>query len=478
MQTISAEEFKKKYGKEAEKAFEAPAPKKDPLASVHLAGPSYGSAVADAFKGGVSKIKQGIDEAKPSGGKGVGGLVTGVGKILGGATEAITSPIAPVFDATVGSATRAIGNKIGDIPAVQDFAQTPAGEATAKTAETVGNYAEAAGLVGGAVGAKGLKSSVETPKVEPTVNPVAEVPKPTEVSPIEKAASYTQSAVRDVIPTKENIISHQVARALDLTPGDLSNIAKSTGNDVGTFLADNNLIRANKEMTTNAVKDFFEKNHFDVRAEIARVQKTYTPRSVPRYVDSLKAIQSRVAEVPGLESEASTISKLLIKKEITLEDVQQVKELMDEHFNLYKVTGDVGEGVQKQGLANLRSALKGFIEKEVKNATGEDISALNNNVATAKTIINAIETRTSRGITRSMITPRDFFIGAGLSFIGSPLLGAAAVLVGKILSSATVRLRFARFIDSLSDAQKAKIDTALKSGVVPPEVTQALEEPI
>ena len=194
----------------------------------------------------------------------------------------------------------------------------------------------------------------------------------------------------EIIPSADRIVNFQVSKALDLTAGDIKNINLATGNEVGEFLATKNLIRGNKTETTKALQEFFDTNYKTVREEIGKVKKTYKRSEVPRYEQSLKEIQKQVGETTGLESATKEINNLLKKKTVTLEDAQRVKELLDEHFSLYKVTGDVKEGVTKQGLSNLRKELKSFIEKEVKDTTGVDIGKLNNEVSTAKSTLNAI----------------------------------------------------------------------------------------
>ena len=61
-----------------------------------------------------------------------------------------------------------------------------------------------------------------------------------------------------------------------------------------------------------------------------------------------------------------------------------MKELLDDYDRLFTLTGDVQAGLAKQGIAQIRGELQKFIETEVKNTTGADIRALNNNVSTAK----------------------------------------------------------------------------------------------
>lgn len=455
MQTITAEEFNKKYGTGASSSFQAPIDNKVDIFDQ----------IKQAFQGGVNKIGQGVEEANPLGQGGVGGLITGVGKIAGGATEAITSPLAPALNATVGKGINFIGNKVGDIPAVQKFAQSPAGETTSKIAGTVSDYSNAAALIAG--GPKGIKNIAETPAK--IVNSVDSISTP-KLPDFSGATSNIKSAVKDVAGTLQNRIDHNIATALDLTPGDLSKIEASTGNQVGKWLSDNNLIGTNKATTQAAIDEFYKQNYEAVRSEIGKVTQVYKPSQVPRLTDALKAIQTQLGGALGLEKDVATIDNLLNKKTLVLKDVQKVKEMLDDHFNLYKATGDVADNVTKQGLANVRSDLKGFIEGQVKKYTNADIKQLNNNVSTARSLSDAITTRDPRGLTRSMLSQRDIMMGMGLTYFGSPLFGLAYVLVKKVATSPSIRLRLARFLDQLSDTQKMKISTELSQGKVPPDI--------
>lgn len=290
-------------------------------------------------------------------------------------------------------------------------------------------------------------------------------------------ATSTKKIAGEIIPKTEGIVNYQVTRALDLTQGDVKNIAKSTGNEVGEFLASKNLIAGNKDETAKMVKDFYEANYKTVRDEISKVVKTYSPYNVPRYTESLKAIKKQVDGIPGLEKVSVEVDNLLNKgkNQISLNDAQRVKELLDEHFNLYKVTGDVKEGVQKEGLANLRKDLKEFIEKEVKDNTGADIASLNNDVSTSRSIVDAIETRSTRGLTTSNLKIGDLGVFGVGSALGSPILGIGAVIAKKIVESSAIRLKIARYLDKISDARKLKIKNSIMKGKIPEEIIKVVD---
>ncbi len=290
-----------------------------------------------------------------------------------------------------------------------------------------------------------------------------------------KVVEQGKNVISDVVPNSERIINHQVTKALDLTQADVKNIAQSTGNEVGKWVAEKNLIGKNVAETTSNVKSFFEQSYKQVRDEIGRVKKTYKQYNLPRFVDALKAVKQKITDVPGLEKVNAEISNLLAKKDLTLSEYQRAKELLDEHFSIYKATGDVGSGVAKEGLSNMRSDIKKFIESEVKKETGADIKQLNNDVSTAKGIGDAIETRSTAGLTRSNLKMGDFgAFGLGFSF-GGPLGGIAGLFMKKLAESPSVQLRIAKYMDSISDAKKAKIKAEMEGGKIPQEFNQFIK---
>lgn len=361
-----------------------------------------------------------------------------------GLDKPVSSVVNTVASSPVG---QAVGNAYQKLPA--EVRQSISDTANAATFIPVGAGAK----VGSEAAITGAKAAVKTGA---------------------KATEYAGNITRDIVPSAQGVINHQVSRALDLTPGDLNNIARSTGNDVGTWLSQNNLIGKNKGATQNLVNDFYSANYKTVRDQVSQVKNLYKPSQIPGYTDALKQIQLQIKGVPGLQKTVAEVDNLLnadkIKGGIALSDVQRVKELLDEHFSLYKATGDVKEGVAKEGLANLRGELRSFIENEVKATTGQDIGALNNNVATARSISDAITTRSPRGLTRANLKIGDLgFFGIG-SVYGGPLVGLALVFGKKVLESPTIRLRVARYLDKVSDAKKAKLQAQLEKGKVPAEL--------
>jgi len=110
--------------------------------------------IKDAFTGSVDYAKQGYEQARNA--KNPLELFRGSLKLGAGTIGAAFSPLAPVMkpiEKGVGFASE----KISDIPAVQKFAQSEAGQKTARVAEDVQNIA---GIAAGVAGGPGLGKGI------------------------------------------------------------------------------------------------------------------------------------------------------------------------------------------------------------------------------------------------------------------------------------------------------------------------------
>ncbi len=459
-------EYEKKYGVKAPAVSEQS---------------TYGSRLKEEFKSGLSMAKEGYEESQaldtsatpeqsflPDAVKKVESSAKSLVGLGRAAFSPITAGISPALE-PVSDAVNYVGDKIGDSPTVQKFAMSKAGETTERVVRDISMVNELAGMVAGGRSVPKVKTAVTStmrdlkPRISTPTLPVGG-----------EAGAMAKGIAGEVIPTTERYVNSQISKALDLTPGDIKNIDLSTGNQVGQFVADNNLIGANKDITISNMKSFYKKSYDTVRSEIGKVNTQYNQYNVPRYVEALKQIKKSVDDVPGLQEASVEVENLLNKKKLTLNDVQRVKELMDEHFSLYKVTGDVKESIAKTGLSKIRSELKKFIEKEVKDNTGADIEKLNNDVSTTRSIMDAVEERSTRGLTRSHLQMGDmgtFGIGSTVSIpILGPMAfagGAAAVIIKKIYESPTFKLKFAKWLDSKNDAARLQIKRDLEAGKIP-----------
>ena len=145
--------------------------------------------IVDAAKGGWNQMKEAINESKA----GKNPLETGL-KFGAGAIGAVTSPLAPVF-APVNKAIDFVGDKIGDIPAVQKFADSKAGEITARVAEDVGNASIIAGTAAGMAKSnfKGVKQTFKD-----TRSAIESIKNSREKTQISKAAAKDADTIKSI----------------------------------------------------------------------------------------------------------------------------------------------------------------------------------------------------------------------------------------------------------------------------------------
>jgi hypothetical protein len=158
---ISKEEFEKKFGQGM--------PVAQPQAPQPSGGVNLG--ISDAFHGGIDQIKQGASQITSGQGNPIVSGVEGALKVGAGAVGAAFSPLAPLFK-PVEMGINAVANQVGNIPAVQKFAMSPAGQTTSRVAEDLTNAgAVAGGLLGteGALKGAGKVAKATGEAVKPAV---------------------------------------------------------------------------------------------------------------------------------------------------------------------------------------------------------------------------------------------------------------------------------------------------------------------
>ena len=289
------------------------------------------------------------------------------------------------------------------------------------------------------------------------------------------ATGPTRAAIREILPTRTSIASGNLSKAFGLTPTDVTRIEKTMGKSLGDWVQEKDLIKATKAETEQAIDDLYKNSYKQVRDEIGKVAKEYTDIDVPRYKQVLSELQKSSDQI-GLEVEAKEISDLLTKEKFNLSDVQRVKELVDKNYSLYRRSGDPTASIKADGLRNIRDEIKTFIEKEVKDTTGADIRALNNDVASARSLADSAATRASRATTANEVTLSDLGVAGTAGIATTPLVGMAAVFVKKVVQSPTVRLRIAKMLQRMPKAEKIKVIKTMQTGKIPEQFKKFIKK--
>jgi len=283
--------------------------------------------------------------------------------------------------------------------------------------------------------------------------------------------------ISEASPTASRFVEGQVTKALDLTQGDVARITQKTGNHVTDFVSSNNLLKETPEQTVTALNDFKTNQYNLVRDEIAKVTNTYNATDVPQVQKSLETVNNIVGDVPGLEDVASEVSRLLQQDTYTLSDIQRVKEILDANTSIFTRSGETKGAAQAQGLANIRRDLRTFIEDEVSKATNGEtrISELNNDVATAYELADAIETRETRNMTRQALSVFDGILGfSAYTATGDFITSLGIVGAKKIMETPSARIALAKLINATPVEDVTRWATEIAENNVSPQTRQAL----
>lgn len=376
----------------------------------------------------------------------------------------------------------AVGNYLGDrYGSVESFKEST-------VEDPVGVLSDIAAVFSG-VGA-GLKQTGNLAKVDKLSQVGAQIGRAGDVLEPTTAAVKAGGAVGQTLsntlparvfseaaPTPGRFAEGEIVKALELTQGDVRKISQNTGNDVTDFIARNDLLKETPEEISDALVSFKEKQYNLVRSEISNITNTYNRTDVPRVQDALVAVDKVVDEVPGLESTATEVKNLLSKDVYTLSEIQRVKEILDSNTNIYTRAGNVRDASTAQGLANVRAELRAFIEDEVSKSTqgSTNIQQLNNDVATARELADAIEIRETRDLTRNYSPLTSTLLG-GAAFAGTGDIYTALAVAGgsKLIQTPSFRIALARALKATPAKDLAKWSKEVANNKLSPQTKQSL----
>ncbi len=185
-----------------------------------------GSDIKDAATSGVEQVKQGYTQAKNA--KNVLELLEGGTSLAAGAVNTALSPLAPI-GRPVKDLVNATGNVIGDIPAVQKFANSKAGDITTRAVGDINNLNT---IAGGIAGAKELPETISNIKEGATTikNNVVD--------------AYKNPPPADAVPLNETKINDLYNKAIKPS-------VSGKGNATQTAKANSNVISGLKTIADN-----------------------------------------------------------------------------------------------------------------------------------------------------------------------------------------------------------------------------------
>ena len=130
------------------------------------------------------------------------------------------------------------------------------------------------------------------------------------------------------------------------------------------------------------------------------------------YADALEFLKWQFEKNPfGNEKTMARIEKILPKlqsKQATASDLLEAKRIFDKSTSIFNVTWDVGSGLQKQGLANVRSQIKKKLEI-IWEKYGVDVKSLSKEIQLANSLKKWLDKRTNVTTNNNALSLTDWF---------------------------------------------------------------------
>lgn len=257
--------------------------------------------IKEALVGGVGQTVSGYQESRQSADEGdLLGTVEGAAKMTAGVVNTAFSPLAPVFK-PVEKGINLAADKISDSPAVQEFAQSPAGEMTSRVAEDVSNVNT---IVGGVAAMRG------TPRVAETAVQSGTKALESAAEGVKKAGPALQKAGKVLVEGKD-------AKALSIFTGENDAVIQSalkdpTTADIGIKGGDVALRQAVEKGSESSIaaRSSFERGY---GAAFKKLAALYPDKLVSRqrvlyqFVDTLEGMGVKVGKDGQLDFDTSAI---------------------------------------------------------------------------------------------------------------------------------------------------------------------------
>jgi len=189
-----------------------------------------------------------------------------------------------------------------------------------------------------------------------------------------------------------------VAKALKETWDDVDNVAN------WMFERD---INWSKDAIVKKLNTVATQSKNKVKTVVANATWTHKPQSIWWALDEL----IDTIWTPKSTSQKKKLEEINILKSkfdsdgLTLEEVQKVKESMDDILDIYTIAGDAKAWAKKADLAGLRRDIRGFIEDTATSQWLWDVKAMNKDVAVSKQLSKFINYKDKTDAVRDMLSP-------------------------------------------------------------------------
>lgn len=421
MKTISAEEFKKKFGAEGEAMFKH-----------EISQPGYFSKVADQVKGNISEASRSLD-ASASGQMNPLAAGANIAKNVSGAVLApVAQVLKPIFDKTVTPISDAI---VGTQPAQRLI------DVLSKHPELVGAIADTLETGINVAGIEGTISQFKS-----GINFVKKVANgktgflPENVPPLEPPPGSPPSGLQNTANDTSAGIMNRVAR---LNPSEETAFNKMSGKTPGQYLQETGNFGAPDEIIKTESAKFLESKNM-VDAEMAKLPGIYQDGSVADALSGLKAKAESVStgnvKAPYLDQVNQWLNKYK-SGGLTMEEINAVKRLYERQVKLGYNKLMNAEKVEQA--TNIDNALREWQVKQAKELGFNNVDALNKQTQISKFIIDKLGDKMIGQSALNSVSLTDWIVLGG-----GDISSIAGFLTKKFFSSKVVQAKIAEILNS------------------------------
>lgn len=451
MQTISAEDFQKKYGQAGVAAFSAPTQKPTDKGYVSNVASAIGNDLSSRFAdiGNRANVNS-TDISKgqqPTLGNQVATGVNIAKNVFGATANAIEQPILQAPG--VKQAATAIGEGMNwlttsDLSPIKHLGDIIGSNKTLQAAthlyDTNPSFKDTVDALGNAVRLGADVSAIYNSAnfTANVTNKIIQTAK-SEVSPLIDAAKAKVASSVESTPAD---IMNRVAR---IKPTDATKFEKLSGKTVGQYLTDTgNFGAPDKILTTEAQK--FAASIQSVDTELAKLPGVYKTGAITDALKGLaekaKAISSENVQAPLMNEVRSLVAKYNADG-LSMADINTVKRLYEREVKLgYK---GVGAQVNPEAVAratNIDSALRNWQVSKAAELGFTNIADINKQTQLSKFVLNKLGDQVVTQSLLNGINLTDWIVLSG----GTPS-SVAGLVAKKLLSSKSVQARIAKLLN-------------------------------
>jgi uncharacterized protein YnzC (UPF0291/DUF896 family) len=436
MKTISAEEYKKKYGE---------------VSYTQLAGqsntkkaqsPSFMSRVGSDIKERGATINRAIAGTDEFAGqsalrRGTQATATAFGALSNTAFEALPennivtarSGLQDLGD-KVGKTFSALTDKVSDAKALQDWV-TKNPKAVEALEEILGTTASAGAISGEILGAKG--TAVGATKVaNATPGAISTVARTATDNVIKPALGVAGDIAGGVKSTASNMVNPEriMQRVARIPKNAQANFEKAAGESVGKYLNKRD-IYGSTEQISNQLYNRFSASREAADSALAKLPGTYKARPVDTALDELLSRETRVSSPGALSPDIKRVQELWSKNKsggLSMSEINEVKRIYERNIRLDFVKQNLPEGVARS--TNIDNALRQWQFSKAEQLGLKNLRDINRETRLAKQLLDDIGKESSGSAGNNLMSLTDAVLIAGGdpatigTFIGKRILGS------------------------------------------------------